>query len=423
MRLLDQVKNLYNHLLGRYYTNSDAVILAVYMNSEDNEYRHDAFMHWYESIKHLNHMIVECVVGNAEPKFSIGNVVKSNSYLYVRTESLLWHKETLLNHLIKSSGRFKYVFWLDTDVFFENTKWLVESCKKLEVAHVVQPFGWAVHLDRNQSFDEFENDVPAIGHTYNTVERHNHKNKIWNSFGKIWANKDKLKQDFNSLTYDQHGHVGFAWGAQGKYIRKVGLYEQALIGGGDHIMAHAFSNQDDEELRNVYSSSYYLIHDYFKKVNRHCYGVILDYVDGGVQHMWHGDLKDRDYYNRVKDFDKYIPNIHKRNGLYIATDPAVNKYFTKYMRKRENVGQFNNIDYHASSDVADYLVDPETILVTDAIISDNQYYSQINDPSYQQDQVQYQDGLDNNQCIINSDNVCVPEQEYFATHQEERNFS
>ena len=61
----DFLKN--NFLYGdKYRTNSEAVIITCYFNPQKSPYRTKAFKTFYESIKHLNHRIIECVIGGGD---------------------------------------------------------------------------------------------------------------------------------------------------------------------------------------------------------------------------------------------------------------------------------------------------------------------------------------------------------------------
>lgn len=69
MNLTDRFKNtfLYN---DKYKTDSEAVIIACYFNPQRNPYRLTAFREFYNSIKHLNHRIVECVIDGSSPELN-----------------------------------------------------------------------------------------------------------------------------------------------------------------------------------------------------------------------------------------------------------------------------------------------------------------------------------------------------------------
>ena len=109
-----------------YVNHPEGVILCCYFNPKKSQYRLKAFNQFYNSIKHLNHRIIELAIG--EDPFELNHLLQSNSYSHVRTDSLLWHKESLLNILLKNlPTHFKYVFWLDTDVTFTNLYWMTQS--------------------------------------------------------------------------------------------------------------------------------------------------------------------------------------------------------------------------------------------------------------------------------------------------------
>jgi hypothetical protein len=127
MKLLDKLKNifLYNN---KYRTHSEAVIIACYYNPTQNPYRLKAFNEFYNSIKHLNHRIVECVIGDSTPELPQTEFISR-----VNTTSTLWHKEALLNNIVRGLPReFKYVFWIDADVIFTNKNWMIDAVAELQ---------------------------------------------------------------------------------------------------------------------------------------------------------------------------------------------------------------------------------------------------------------------------------------------------
>ena len=200
MKFIDTLKN--NFLFGsKYKTDSEAVIIACYFNPQNNPYRLKAFQIWYESIKHLNHRIVECVIGDSQAQL---DYIQSPYISKVNTKNLLWHKESLLNKIISELPKeFKYIFWLDADVTFTNKNWLVDSVKKMkEGFNLVQPFEYCIHLDQDQTEPHFD-----VTHEYEYVSNPKSKHpKMWMSFGANHA-----KGNSGNENYDAHGHVGFAW--------------------------------------------------------------------------------------------------------------------------------------------------------------------------------------------------------------------
>ena len=130
--MFDFLKNTFVNR-GRYRCSSDAVIISCFYNPQNSPYRLLGFQKWYHSIKHLDHRIVECLIGDAKPQLP-----ESEFITRVQTESLLWHKEALLNNIVKNlPEQYKYVFWVDADVLFVNQNWLVDSVEQLKTCRIV----------------------------------------------------------------------------------------------------------------------------------------------------------------------------------------------------------------------------------------------------------------------------------------------
>ena len=302
----------------------ETIIISCYFNPMNSPYRLKAFNKFYEGIKQYNHKIVECVIGNKPAQLG-------NEFEKIHTSSLLWHKETLLNNIIKSlPAKYKYIFWVDADVIFTNPTWLEEGAKAmLAGANIVQPFEYCVHLEKDRLTPDFNVNAYKKSCT-NPMTRHK---SLWRSFcsnyaSGLYANKN----------YDAHGHVGFAWGIKREIFDKIpgGLYDKALIGGADHIMAHAAAGQinhscivnsftDDIDNINAYSKTFYAA------VNGK-----IGYVLGDIYHIWHGELKDRQYLKRIKEFTPLANQITERddNGLYMQDDDDTN-YMLQYFLLRE----------------------------------------------------------------------------------------
>lgn len=310
----DYIKNLF--MSGnKYKTNDDAVIISCYFNPLHSEYRKKAFDLFYDSIKHLNHRIVECVIGNDLPELT---EIKFPYIEVVHTKSLLWHKESLLNYLIKKLPlQYKYVFWLDADVLFTNKNWLIDSVEVLQTKKIMQPFTYCFHLDK----DELE-----------YVEKNDGIKKNWKSFCGTFNENPNLAESEN---YNEHGHVGFAWGARREILDSFPLYDKALIGGADHIMAHAAAGHiphkcitksftDNIDEINKWSNDFYYLID----------GNIGS-ISGNLYHIWHGEIQKRDYLKRVQDFTKITKEIQTKdqNGLYESDFDDT--YMTKYFISRE----------------------------------------------------------------------------------------
>lgn len=326
MRVLDFLKNNFLYA-DKYKTHSEAVIISCYYNPTYNPYRLKAFNEFYNSIKHLNHRIVECVIGDAKPELP-----ETEFITRVSTNTTLWHKESLLNGIIaKLPAELKYVFWIDADVIFKNKNWMQDAVAQLQKNHVVQLFEYCVHLEQDLLNPDFNLNNAKL--TCGTANRHP---KVWRSFGANHVNGTSGLDN-----YDKHGHVGFAWGAKRYILDAMPLYDKALIGGADHIMAHAAAGQighscitksftDDIDAVNKWSETFY------KVVQGK-----LGFVKGDLYHIWHGDVAKRQYLKRIQDFTSTAKQITERdeNGLFVTDN---DDYVKKYMEHREFTGSTEN---------------------------------------------------------------------------------
>jgi hypothetical protein len=357
MRLFEIIKNLFVKPTNEYKNHSEAVIIACYFNPENNPYRLIAFGEFYDSIKHLNHRIVECVIGDGRPELDHTN----SNFTLVHTTTTLWHKETLLNGLVKKlPNKFKYVMWVDADVLFTNKNWVVDAVAELQKNRIVQLFEYCVHLEQ----DEFKPD-------FNLHEAKDHLNclppvrhpRMWRSFAANYVTTD-YSDDHN---YDKHGHVGFAWGAQRSLLEEMPLYDKALVGGADHIIAHAAAGHLCHNcITKSFTEDIDSVNKWSKKFFKKTKGK-LGYVKGDLYHIWHGALENRQYLKRIKEFTPIAKNISKKdkNGLYMTEDDT---YVKNYFKHRENTGQtkttnvtIDNDDSFVESAMIGYITDSALI--------------------------------------------------------------
>lgn len=330
--------NLWNKLTGKYLNDPETVIISCYFNPYGSPYRTKAFKIFYDSIKHLNHRIVECVIGDAKPELETNKNISR-----VHTEGLLWHKEALLNKLVETLPiRFKYVLWVDADVIFVNKNWMVDAAKELRSGKkIVQLFDYCIHLNKDEvkpSFD-FTFDV-ARQAAIASVRRPD----VWRGFASNYVSYDRKKAA--SENYDEHGHVGFAWGARRSLLEAVPLYDKALIGGADHIIAHAAANHIPHKcITKSFTDDIKAVTDWSERFQKRVGPNGLGCVNGVLYHIWHGDIEKRDYLRRIKDFTPLTKGIYEKdkNGLYVSSSGYGTEYIKTYFKNREVLpGQAKN---------------------------------------------------------------------------------
>jgi hypothetical protein len=316
-------------------TNSEideAIIISCYFNPMKSPYRRKGFEKFYEGIKHFNHKIVECVIGDSEAELP-------DTFEKVYTKSLLWHKETLLNNIIKTlPAKYKYIFWLDADIIFTNPNWLQESVQVMKNgANIVQPFEFGIHLNKGELAPKF--NVNAYRRNCSTPSlRHE---QLWRSF---CSNHPNLSGNNN---YDAHGHVGFAWGIKREILDMVpgGLYDKALIGGADHIMAHAAAGHIPHNcITKSFTDDIVAVNEWSKMFYAAVQGKI-GYAQGDLYHIWHGELKDRQYLKRITEFTPKAKRIQHRdeNGFFITDEVDDTNYMLEYFMLREIMDDGSNV--------------------------------------------------------------------------------
>jgi hypothetical protein len=248
-----------------------------------------------EEEEHVNLFIVELVYG--DQKFIITN--KNNKHhLQLKTEVPLWHKENMINlgvkHLLPKN--YKAFAWIDADVEFDSSTWALDTLKILNgYKDVVQLFSHCVDMDQEK----------------------NNLN-IFNSFGYCFE-----KQKNYTTKGTDYWHPGYAWAITRKAYEKInGLYDKAILGSGDSIIAMSLINKCSS-INNVnyhkdYNNSMLLYQKLASKLR-------LGYTPGIIRHYYHGSKINRRYTERWKILMKFnfSPLTHityDSNGIIIPSN-------------------------------------------------------------------------------------------------------
>lgn len=308
-----------------YETHPEACIVSCFFNPQKSVVRRVVFQQFHKSIKHLNHRIVECAIGDDN-----WQLPESEFTQRVRTKDLLWHKEGLLNQAIRGLPReLRYIFWVDADVLFTNPRWLSDSVGILQSKTIVQPFEYCVHLERGESQPGFDLESAKPLHGGRSTLHH----RVWRSFGAAHA----MGLSGHSA-YNIHGHVGFAWGARREVLAATGLYDKALACGADHIMAHAAVGQIIHPcIQRAFGNSLGEIAEWSNNFHRATKGK-LGYAPGDLYHLWHGDVDKRAYHQVIPDFDSRTDIILSQDESGLYASPQGNQYLREYFGRREVLG-------------------------------------------------------------------------------------
>ena len=237
-----------------------------------------------------------------------------------RSDTVLWHKESLLNIAIANlPPDCDKVCWLDSDILFDNADWVEETAAALDEHAVVQPFSHCIWLPPELlELDISQTHYPAINSEYSRIH----------SFGFSWKNFGPHALEARIL----YGQVGFAWAIRREIFDQIGgLYDADIYAGsGDNLMAHAFVGHQTM-LRvdgHIYSKA---MKKHFTAWAEKAFRAVdanVGYVDGTINHLWHGSSHNRRYLDRLLFLREIEFNPEKHiekaeNGLYeLAQAPA-----------------------------------------------------------------------------------------------------
>lgn len=225
-----------------------------------------------ESLPGVELYIVEVALGDRPFMATEANNPK---HLQLRTQTILWHKENMINQCIEKLPRnWKYVAWVDGDVEFRNPNIAYETISALQTYQVVQMFHSVANLGPN-------------GEILN----------IHQSFcARYAANNYKLPPNFKKYAV---WHPGFAWACTRKAYNDMGrLIDFAILGSGDHHMACALVNQVEQSFPNNIGEAYKKrLVQWAERAKRTINGDI-GYVNGTIVHGFHGKFADRRYRER-----------------------------------------------------------------------------------------------------------------------------
>lgn len=236
-------------------------------------------------------LTVECALhGEA---FELENT--GDDIIHVRTNSMMWQKERLLNIALEHLGpECRYVAWLDCDVLFHNAQWQVEVIRTLESACVVQLFSRVVRLSRGASELSPDSNLRV-------------------SFMRA------IEDAIEGRMPPRPGDPGFAWAARREVLEQIhGLYDACIVGGADRLMAQAWFGACHLPASQLIASGHLRSHyeAWAKEVHRLVHGNV-SCIQGDLFHLWHGEISNRNYYERHNKLAVF--------GFNPQTDIAVNE--------------------------------------------------------------------------------------------------
>jgi hypothetical protein len=247
--------------------------------------------------------------------------------------AVLWQKERLLNRALKSipSG-VEEIAWIDCDAIFARPDWAQEAKAQLRHYDVVQLFSDMLDLEPNELKPSPANAL-APPSTRGIVSVY------------------KVAQSDAFVIPAKHPSVrpisrGFAWAAKRTILETHGFYDACIIGAGDRSMAFAMYGRFDEVMRSLVMNDVQQKHYLSWAVPFHqAIAGRISYVPGRTYHLWHGDIKNRNYSDRHKLLSKYNfdPTLDIKVGSggaweWARTRPELARFLEQFFESRTEDG-------------------------------------------------------------------------------------
>lgn len=241
---------------------------------------------------------------------------------------VMWQKERLLNLALEGlPPGCDTVAWLDCDVIFPDTAWLEDTARLLQDFPLVHPFSELHHMPRD--WTPQSNGV---------APKHIRRSPV------------SLVRDGQPLADILRGigvAYGFAWAASRDFLGSSRFYDACIVGSGDFAMVCAAYQSHHVALRYHRMTGRHR-HDHFlswaEPFGRMVAGHV-GYVDGVLRHLWHGELANRRYVERVDglgafDFDPYADIAIDDAGAWrwSSDKPAMHAFVRDYFVARREDG-------------------------------------------------------------------------------------
>lgn len=199
----------------------------------------------------------------------------------------IWYKEILLNRMVDVIDT-DYVIWMDNDLIYENLDWLKNINSVVRGNDFVQLFETINYLDENGSV--------------------------------LGSNKSIISSGSNDIDrlLGEGYRPGGSWIGKTSILKDKKFFEKMYVGGGDTIFLYGlFGIDNGHTLKLVKNSNEFIWReavDWINTLERYRLG----YLDVSINHLYHGDLKDRDYDNRYNKLCKFKPNDKRLVSVIIV---------------------------------------------------------------------------------------------------------
>jgi hypothetical protein len=220
------------------------------------------------------------------------------------------------------------VAWIDCDVILERRDWVAAAERELRHAPLVQLFrdrydlGPGILPDRLEDPSSFANGQSVAYRVKAGVLP-----SVLNEVGCVtrWS-----------------ASPGFAWAARRELLARHGLYDAGILGGGDRAFAGAAFGQMRVVAEPWHADTRRLEH--YRAWAEPLYAAVrghVEYLDGAMFHLWHGDRVHRGYRTRYRnllpwafDPDRDLRQSPEGAWRWASDKPGMHAYVRAYFHSR-----------------------------------------------------------------------------------------
>lgn len=262
----------------------------------------------------------------------------------LRGGDVMWQKERLLNVALENlPTSCRKVVWIDCDLLVDSHHWPARIARALDEVPLVQPFHRLGHLSAEVTVPD-PNGVECWQSSlaYSVAQGRSPSQGLG-----LLPKVPPVAMSSDYLTrVAAIAHPGMVWAAQRDLLDRHRFYDASIIGGGDVLFAcAAFGCFEDwlacrrtsEAERSHYRSWATSLFDSVR-------GRVGN-LEGTVFHLWHGNLRDRQYLERRDrlcdlGFDPHQDITRTPQGAWRwnSQKPALHQFLRDYFISRREDG-------------------------------------------------------------------------------------
>lgn len=242
---------------------------------------------------------------------NLPELTEEDNVFHVHGNSVMFHKERLCRILeTKIPQTYTKLVFCDADIIFRRKDWYPELSKLLDSHDVVHPFTEGVWKDLTYKQELVKRKTSLLS-----------------------------KGDF----IDPIFHPGFVWAFRRDWYNKIGFFDYAITGSGDTLSCAAWMGRKFPESSRSYPKQALRerYEEYINKISKN--KPRLTYMEGAVEHLWHGSRQNRKYAERHRLIEHIegVDSILKINsdGVFEFNDDVLelwNPLFIKYFEERND---------------------------------------------------------------------------------------